>query len=841
MSPEYKILTLVGWEILKVKQDDKSRHPANLLLPDERYWFFKYWPKDNLKVGVMALGKNAIFARKILRFYFWTPFKALLRAFKYDLILCFHSQVGLPLAFMMWLLNIKTRLVIIDVEGFGRKHRAWQRWFISQALKRVCLVFYLAKIQKEDYAKYYPEILNGIEFLPLGVDLSRFLYTSSKTEDYILSIGYQGSDFRDWKTLINAYNLLKTKTKLVIVGRTNLLPGEIGNSSLENVEFVKMCSLPKVNEYVSKCRFVVLPLTERRQALGQMTLLGAMALGKAIIVPEVPGVKDYVRGNQDGIFYESGNAYDLKKKMQYLLDNPSVIKKLGKEAKNSADAKFSDKIMSIQMFEALKSRDLLNWTVDEVRSVIARYEPDGSYRGVLRKNEGKYSNKNEIASPSAHNDIQERGEIASPPTGTRNDNERKNEIASPAKRGDHNDKNDKPAPENILLLGFGYYPFRISGDKNFWFDLSRELSGELNKMVMVSVNSSPVRFEQKGNIWLYNVQRPFHTEKDEKSILKFQLRTHPLPWEIVERSATMLKLLPPLQKLIKLHNIKVIHLMDNFGFSTALVRLLFPKVRVYATAITYNTHNLPTKPYGSYQRIIFGNLDKLVVSCKAYRDRLIEHGFSKDKIEVIRWGIPITNRKQKITNRRKHPSTNKVVLWTGFTQQIREGSFQLSLSVAQKITSQKSSIDFVFAVKSESYDKAYEYFQNEHLRIVTTDSEKFTELLNRTDLLLAPVVRLRSIIAPPLTWIECMARGIPIISTQAPGVDEILIHNQTGFVAKSNEELESLIEKVLEDKDLMSEVSINAKELVKEKYNLKDIAQDYLRLWRENVGATLFS
>jgi glycosyltransferase involved in cell wall biosynthesis len=237
-----------------------------------------------------------------------------------------------------------------------------------------------------------------------------------------------------------------------------------------------------------------------------------------------------------------------------------------------------------------------------------------------------------------------------------------------------------------------------------------------------------------------------------------------------------------------------------------------------------------------------GNLDKLVVSCKAYKERLIEHGFAGDKLEVIRWGIPIPNRKLKVAHKKPRlSSSNKMVLWTGFTQQIREKSFQLSLSLAQKITSQKSCIDFVFALKSECYDKAYEYFQNEHLLIITTDSESFMKLLDRVDVLLAPVVRLRSIIAPPLTWIECMARGIPIISTQAPGVDEILIHNQTGFVAKSNEELESLIEKVLEDKDLMSEVSINAKELVKEKYNLKDIAQDYLRLWRENVGATLSS
>ncbi len=73
------------------------------------------------------------------------------------------------------------------------------------------------------------------------------------------------------------------------------------------------------------------------------------------------------------------------------------------------------------------------------------------------------------------------------------------------------------------------------------------------------------------------------------------------------------------------------------------------------------------------------------------------------------------------------------------------------------------------------------------------------------------------------------------------GVDEILIHNQTGFVAKSKQELEELIERVLEERDLLTKVSTRAKEWVRENYNLKDIAGDYLKLWREDGRAILSS
>lgn len=396
-----------------------------------------------------------------------------------------------------------------------------------------------------------------------------------------------------------------------------------------------------------------------------------------------------------------------------------------------------------------------------------------------------------------------------------------------------------PDRKKVLLVGFGFYLHRISGDKNFWLGLSRELANRLDKLVIVSVNSSPAKFEQEGNIYLYNVQRPFHRKKDDENILKFQFQRHPLPWEILERSATLLKLIPLLKKLIGLHHIKVIHLMDNFGFLTRLIKIAFPGLEVYATAITYNKNGLPPRLYSFYQRMIFGNLDKVVVSSNAFKTKLIEDGFSKEKVEVIRWGISMVNETNKLFDKRgmkedgkKDPSA-KVILWTGFTQQVGVKSLQLSLSLARSIIRKKCSVDFIFTIKPECFPKDWRPFEKEHLRVLATTPQEFLKLLERADLLLAPIDNHRSIVAPPLTWIECMAQGIPIMSTQVPGIDEILKHNLTGFVAKSNDGLQDLMERVLEKEDLLAEVSAKVKELVVEKYNLKNIAQDYLKLWEE--------
>jgi glycosyltransferase involved in cell wall biosynthesis len=766
-----KILMIVGWGVKRVKEDDKSKHPADILLPQQKYWFFKHWPEDNLKIEVIGYKKNfllSIIERKILHFHLFQSLRILARMRKYDLLIFFHSQIGIIPALFKSVFKIKTPLVLIDVEGLGRKNKWYVLPFIRKAISAVNHLLYFATIQKEDYARYLPKLLPKSDFIPLGLDLSRFSCNEDKEEDYIVSIGYQGSNFRDWKSLIKAYSQLNTKTKLLILGKEKFEKEDIGEEKIPaGIEFIGKTNLATLNEITSKAKFVVLSLPERRHAFAQMTLLGVMALGKPVIVTENSGVINYVSNGETALLSPVGDAEELGAKMRLLLADKELREKLGKNAKDSVQNKFSEQIMAEKMWGILKNRGLL--------------EESGFSTGFRTA----------------------------------------------------------PSSKNILLLGFGFCLQRISADKNFWLELSKELSSEVNRLVVVSVNSSPIRFQQEKNIWLYNIQRPFHKTKDEGKILRFQFQRHPLYWEILERSATLLKLIPFLRKLARLHNIEAIHLMDNFGCSTGLLKLFFPKVKIYATAITYNSHSLPAELYSFYQRIVFGNLDKVVVSSQAYREKLLARGFPKEKVKVIHWGVPVENSKENLLLKTKKNSSKKVILWSGFTQQIKEESFYHSLSLAQKITKKNPAVEFIFAFKPECFQSKYKAFQGKNLRIVSTTPQSFARILEQTDLLLAPVENQKSTIAPPLTWIECMALGIPIMSTQAPGVNEVLKHNLTGFVAKSNEELEAAVEKVLEEEKHLSEVSQKAKEWVKENYSLKDISQNYLRLWRKDGNAIL--
>lgn len=358
-----KILMVVGWGVQQVGKDDKRKHISNLLLPGQKYGFFRHWPENNLKIDVIGYKKFpllSIIEKKVLHFHLFQSLRILSRMRKYDLLIFFHSQIGIIPALFKSIFNIKTPLVMIDVEGLGRKNSWYVLPFIRKAISAIDHLFYFASVQKEDYRRYFPEMLSISDFIPLGLDLSRFSYNGAKEEDYILSIGYQGSDFRDWKTLIKAYGLLKTKTRLLIVGRDKLEPEEIGGEKLPSgVEFIKKTDLLDLNEITSKSKFVVLSLPERRHAFAQLTFLGCMALGKGMIVSEVSNVTDYLKDKEDAILVEPYNPEALAKKMQTLLDKPDLAAKLGKRAKKKVKSNFTEDRMAQRIYQRLKDKSLI--------------------------------------------------------------------------------------------------------------------------------------------------------------------------------------------------------------------------------------------------------------------------------------------------------------------------------------------------------------------------------------------------------------------------------------------------------------------------------------------------
>ncbi len=357
-----KILMIVDWGVEYVQGDVLDEQSANLVVAGVPYWFFKYWPIKELDVDVVGRKPNWIvdFAEKrVLKFNISTAVY-MFSLHRYDLVICFHSQAGAIILFLRWLMRMKMPpFVLFDIEGLARKQNQVLVSLFRHIVNNLALIFYFASVQQQDYTKYIPGLMGKTKFLRWGVDFSRYVSDSCGVEDIIVTIGAQGQGFRDWRTLLDAWRIVSNKcqTKLLIVGRESLNIEELGHKLLpERVDFLGRLKLDQMNNIVNKARFVVLSLPERRHSYAQMTLLGCMALGKAVVVSKVSGIIDCVKDGETAIFSETGNAEDMAEKIELLLNNPSFAATVGKKAKEEIEGYYREDQMGKEIYETICSK-----------------------------------------------------------------------------------------------------------------------------------------------------------------------------------------------------------------------------------------------------------------------------------------------------------------------------------------------------------------------------------------------------------------------------------------------------------------------------------------------------
>jgi glycosyltransferase involved in cell wall biosynthesis len=218
----------------------------------------------------------------------------------------------------------------------------------------------------------------------------------------------------------------------------------------------------------------------------------------------------------------------------------------------------------------------------------------------------------------------------------------------------------------------------------------------------------------------------------------------------------------------------------------------------------------------------------------ALRDRLRRLGVPDRSMRHIPWGVLPPSEAADVSADLRPvlglPRDRPVYLWAGFIQQIREQDFRFAYRTALAALSKGLAASFVFAFKPEVWrsDFADLARPDEGIHTMATDAERFAELKRAADVFYSPVVRRDCIIAPPLTWIEMMALGRPIITTSVQGADELVEHARTGYLAEDESTLIEHLFRIRDDPHAMREACRGA---VSKRYNLLDIRDRYLRLW----------
>lgn len=249
--------------------------------------------------------------------YFWLPLGVFFQRNKYKRVVSWQQFFGLILGFYCHLFHVKnapdiyimTFIYNRKISNFGKLYEKFIKYCItSKAVKKI-IVF--SRTEPE----YYSEIFN--------VDKSLFSSTDLGIEDLLQRYSVMdngrflsaGRSNRDYEFLLKNWN---KKRKLDIV--CDSLAAENQNNisiftSVHNDAFFKM---------LASCHAVVIGLKDENISSGQLVILQAMMMKKAVICTKNTTVLDYIDSGIDGVVINK-STNELEDAIKFVDENYSNL------------------------------------------------------------------------------------------------------------------------------------------------------------------------------------------------------------------------------------------------------------------------------------------------------------------------------------------------------------------------------------------------------------------------------------------------------------------------------------------------------------------------------------
>jgi glycosyltransferase involved in cell wall biosynthesis len=281
--------------------------------------------------------------------------------------------------------------------------------------------------------------------------------------------------------------------------------------------------------------------------------------------------------------------------------------------------------------------------------------------------------------------------------------------------------------------------------------------------------------------------------------------------------------------------VDVIHWFDLF---TPLVNMLdfipgLQRARNFATLV-HLSRSLNDKFIRSFVR----GLDRVIVNTRSLGDFLIESlSIPKEKVEHIPIGVDLSlfvppRDKDALKISAGIDPSRTVISWFGPISPSQPEDLYLLIDSIRRSRVPGFNPLFLFAFKygvprmsgSDSTD----------IQFLSGLNAK--EILDVSDLVILPFSRKKNWISyQPLTIIESLACGVPVVSMNYPGIDEAVTDQFNGILLDEPRRLVDAAATVCKHDGKLKEMSQNARATARKSYDIRDTALAYARLW-ENAN-----
>jgi len=190
-----------------------------------------------------------------------------------------------------------------------------------------------SSFEAERFARTWRLRFSRVRFLPWAVTIKDDL---ESTDNGRVFAG--GNSLREYGPLIAAASDIGAPVDIAttVVTREDLGSGAAANLTVgphPQAEYDAMLRAAAV---------VVVPLQGRGdRSSGQTTYVNAMARGKAVVVTDTPGVRDYIRDGETGLIVAPGDPAAMAEAVRRLLEDPAERARLGQRAREHALGEFT--------------------------------------------------------------------------------------------------------------------------------------------------------------------------------------------------------------------------------------------------------------------------------------------------------------------------------------------------------------------------------------------------------------------------------------------------------------------------------------------------------------------
>ena len=393
---------------------------------------------------------------------------------------------------------------------------------------------------------------------------------------------------------------------------------------------------------------------------------------------------------------------------------------------------------------------------------------------------------------------------------------------------------DKLGTADVLYIGIGFTGYRMAGDKNFYIDLFEGLVKKGLKLIVISV-SDPVEDKivvdtSTAAYPIVHIRRPFHRKKPETWWIKNSRfisnhHKHHFLREYWERMITLNYWTRTINKVIKKTSPEYIHFLDSFVFYH--LNLNTAKIIVTQTKYEKKAGLL----YYFYMRLLFSKAQKGIVFNQRQLDYFPKKVLEKVKFIVQPWGVyeKENGSNEKCRLKWMNNPENFMVLWSGYLMQISYRDFLFAKKLAELVVEKYDGIEFVFAFKPEV--NIVLPVSSDKIKFVKSEGN-FNELLNASDLFFSPLCESTTIIGPPLTWIEYISNGKPILTTNVNGLDSYFTKDESILTFKNENELLQIFEAISNNNLDIAKIGQGAYEVFRKFFNLVEIIENYLAIYK---------